>query len=114
MTRYDVSSDISVFLSIFERQIIRIDIPQDDWVTQLLPLVPLNIVNIVAHEPDPEANDYTHVKKLLLQRFKLSPEQFRLKIFTHKKESFASWRDFAFELQNYFDEWITGCNMLTH
>ncbi|GFS64699.1 CCHC-type domain-containing protein [Nephila pilipes] len=45
MPRYDVESDISVYLSLFERQIIRIAISQNDWVTHLLPLLPLDIVN---------------------------------------------------------------------
>ncbi|GFS97824.1 hypothetical protein NPIL_660761 [Nephila pilipes] len=35
MPRYDVESDISVYLSLFERQIIRIAIPQNDCLSYL-------------------------------------------------------------------------------
>ncbi|GBM23045.1 hypothetical protein AVEN_67025-1 [Araneus ventricosus] len=82
MPRYDIGSDISVYLLLFERQISRIDILKENWVTHFLPLLPLEIVNIVAREPDPKANEY-------------------------------DYRDFPFELQNYFEEWVSGLNIET-
>lgn len=49
-------------------------------------------------------NDYE--KDLLLKRFKMMPE-FKKKFILHKKDSSATWYDFAFELRNYFKEgWI--------
>ena len=65
----------------------------------------------MSKEPDPASNDYDHVKNLLLKRFKLTTEEFRQKFLSHKKQQSANWRDFAFELRSYFDEWIQGMNV---
>ncbi|GFW40755.1 retrovirus-related Pol polyprotein from transposon 297 [Trichonephila clavipes] len=45
---------------------------------------------------------------MLLKRFKLSPEAFKLKFKRHCKSTENTWRDFGFELANYFNEWISG------
>ncbi|GFT08713.1 retrovirus-related Pol polyprotein from transposon opus [Trichonephila clavipes] len=72
-------SDISLYLVIFERQANRPSIEKKEWVGQLLGLLPLEIVQFIAHEPEEQAENYDYVKKLLLKRFKLSPEVFRQK-----------------------------------
>lgn len=51
----------------------------------LLTLLPLEIVNIIAKEPDPEVSNYDYVKKSLLKSFKMTPEEFRQKIVSQKK-----------------------------
>ncbi|GFT02344.1 retrovirus-related Pol polyprotein from transposon opus [Trichonephila clavipes] len=45
---------------------------------------------------------------MLLKRFKLSPEAFKVKFKRHCKSAENTWRDFGFELANYFNEWISG------
>ncbi|GFY34881.1 CCHC-type domain-containing protein [Trichonephila clavipes] len=70
-------SDISLYLGIFERQAKRASIEKKEWVGQLLGLLPLEIVQFIAREPEEQAENYDYVKKLLLKRFKLSPEVFR-------------------------------------
>ncbi|GFV14602.1 retrovirus-related Pol polyprotein from transposon opus [Trichonephila clavipes] len=45
---------------------------------------------------------------MLLKRFKLSPEAFKVKFKRHCKSAKNTWRDFGFELANYFNEWISG------
>ncbi|GFW72530.1 gypsy retrotransposon integrase-like protein 1 [Trichonephila clavipes] len=67
-------SDISLYLVIFERRAKRASIEKKDWVGQLLGLLPLEIVQFIACEPEEQAENYDYVKKLLLKRFKLSPE----------------------------------------
>lgn len=57
-------------------------------------LLPLEIVNIVAEEPDPQANDCDHLKNLFLKHFKMSADKFKQKLVSHIKESSISWRDF--------------------
>ncbi|GFX35901.1 retrovirus-related Pol polyprotein from transposon opus [Trichonephila clavipes] len=73
-------SDISLYLVIFERQAKRASIENKEWVGQLLGLLPLEIVQFIAREPEEQAENYDYVKKLLLKRFQLSPEVFRQKI----------------------------------
>ncbi|KAF8783446.1 hypothetical protein HNY73_013605 [Argiope bruennichi] len=73
------NDDISLYLVIFERQAKRLRIDKTDWVTQLMPLLPSEVVQIIAREPEEESNVYEYVKELLLRRFKLSAETFRLR-----------------------------------
>ncbi|GFY28975.1 retrovirus-related Pol polyprotein from transposon opus [Trichonephila clavipes] len=65
--------DISFYLILFERQARRVHIKEEDWVTNLVGLLPLEMANLIAREPEEKANDYEHVKGMLLKRFKLSP-----------------------------------------
>ncbi|GFX93817.1 SCAN box domain-containing protein [Trichonephila clavipes] len=106
-------SDISLYLVIFERQAKRASIEKKEWVGQLLGLLPLEIVQFIAREPEEQAENYDYVKKLLLKRFKLSPEVFRQKFVQHQKKSDSSWKDFTFEITNYLDEWLIGLEINT-
>ncbi|GFX40971.1 CCHC-type domain-containing protein [Trichonephila clavipes] len=101
-------SDISLYLVIFERQAKRASIEKKEWVGQLLGLLPLEIVQFIAREPEEQAENYDYVKKLLLKRFKLSPEVIRQKFVQHQKKSDSTWKDFTFEITNYLDEWLIG------
>ncbi|GFX54764.1 retrovirus-related Pol polyprotein from transposon 412 [Trichonephila clavipes] len=106
-------SDISLYLVIFERQAKRASIEKEEWVGQLLGLLPLEIVQFIAREPEEQAENYDYVKKLLLKRFKLSPEDFRQKFVQHQKKSDSTWKDFTFEITNYLDEWLIGLEINT-
>ncbi|GFU57228.1 retrovirus-related Pol polyprotein from transposon 297 [Trichonephila clavipes] len=106
-------SDISLYLVIFERQAKRASIEKKEWVGQLLGLLPLEIVQFIAREPEEQAENYDYVKKLLLKRFKLSPEVFRQKFVQHQKKSDSTWKDFTFEITNYLDEWLIGLEVNT-
>ncbi|GFV07454.1 retrovirus-related Pol polyprotein from transposon 297 [Trichonephila clavipes] len=105
-------SDISLYLVIFERQAKRASIEKKEWVGQLLGLLPLEIVQFIAREPEEQAENYDYVKKLLLKRFKLSPEVFRQK-FVQQKKSDSTWKDFTFEITNYLNEWLIGLEINT-
>ncbi|GFY33506.1 SCAN box domain-containing protein [Trichonephila clavipes] len=106
-------SDISLYLVIFERQAKRAAIEKKEWVGQLLGLLPLEIVQFIARGPEEQAENYDYVKKLLLKRFKLSPEVFRQKFVQHQKKSDSTWKDFTFEITNYLDEWLIGLEINT-
>ncbi|GFU83558.1 retrovirus-related Pol polyprotein from transposon opus [Trichonephila clavipes] len=86
----------------------RVHIKEEDCVTNLVGLLPLEVANFIAREPEEKANDYEHIKGMLLKRFKLSPEAFKIKFKRHCKSAENTWRDFGFELANYFNEWISG------
>ncbi|GFW76137.1 SCAN box domain-containing protein [Trichonephila clavipes] len=45
------NADINLFFEIFERQAIKEKVAEDRWVSQLIPLLPIEIVEIVAKEP---------------------------------------------------------------
>ncbi|GFW09234.1 transposon Tf2-6 polyprotein [Trichonephila clavipes] len=50
---------------------------------------------------------------LLLKRFKLSPEKLRQLFISHRKSNERNWQDFFYEIQTYFDGWISGSNVET-
>ncbi|GFW52905.1 hypothetical protein TNCV_2394841 [Trichonephila clavipes] len=50
-------SDISLYLVIFERQAKRASIEKKEWVGQLLGLLPLEIVQFIAREPEEQTEN---------------------------------------------------------
>ncbi|GBO12011.1 Homeotic protein female sterile [Araneus ventricosus] len=106
--KFEPKEDISLYLVLFERQASRIAIPKELWVSHLVGLLPLEITHIIAREPEEQANNYEHVKNLLLQRYKLTPEKFRLLFVTHQKSEEKTWIDFYHELNIYFNGWTKG------
>lgn len=68
------NADISLYLVIFERQAKRAKIDKAHWVSNLISLLPIDIIQIIARESEEFAEDYDHVKKILLKRFKMSAE----------------------------------------
>ncbi|GFY47838.1 retrovirus-related Pol polyprotein from transposon 297 [Trichonephila inaurata madagascariensis] len=76
--RFVENSDISTYLKIFERQCEQVNIDEVDYVTHLLPMLPIDISHIILREPKDKLENYQHIKQVLLQRFKLSAESFRM------------------------------------
>ncbi|GBM25383.1 hypothetical protein AVEN_12318-1 [Araneus ventricosus] len=101
-------NDISLYLIMFERLAKQADILENTWVTHLLGLLPYDVAQLIAREPDEIANDYGEVKKILLKWYKLTPEKFRQKFFMHIKNLGSTWKSFAYELRSFFNEWVNG------
>ncbi|GFW34890.1 hypothetical protein TNCV_978281 [Trichonephila clavipes] len=60
------NADINLFFEIFERQAKKEKVAEDRWVSQLIPLIPIEIAEIVAKEPLEKSDDYPHIKKSTL------------------------------------------------
>ncbi|GBM78104.1 hypothetical protein AVEN_132239-1 [Araneus ventricosus] len=103
--------DVSLFLVLFERLAKIMNIAAENQVAQLISMLPPNIVQLIAREPEEDANKYEYVKALLLQRFKLSAEKFRQLFNKDKKASERTWYDFYYELKNYLEGWLNGLNI---
>ncbi|GBN06840.1 hypothetical protein AVEN_147313-1 [Araneus ventricosus] len=109
MQKFDAQvSDISMYLALFERQARTAGIEETEWVPQLISLLPLDLAQIIIKEPEEKMQDYLNVKEVLLDRFKMKPETFRLKFTQHQKKTGALWRELVFELRNYLDGWLDG------
>ncbi|GFX95722.1 retrovirus-related Pol polyprotein from transposon 17.6 [Trichonephila clavipes] len=89
------------------------NVPKEFWVSHLLGLLPQEITQLIAREPEREARDYDHVRSLLLKRFKLIPEKFRQLFVTHQKSLDKTLRDFYQEVQAFFNGWIEGLDVKT-
>lgn len=104
--KFEETSDIAGYLQIFERQCEKVKIKTTDYITHLLPLLPINVSQIILREPKEKLEDYSYVKNTLLQRFKLNAEAFRIKLTTHQRQPGTLWKDFAYDLSNYLEEWL--------
>ncbi|GFX82081.1 uncharacterized protein TNCV_398111 [Trichonephila clavipes] len=102
------NADINLFFEIFERQAIKEKVAEDRWVSQLIPLLPIQIAKIVAKEPLEKSDDYPHIKNLLLARFQLTPIALRDRFESHQRRPGAMWADLVFELRSYLDNWLAG------
>ncbi|GFW56266.1 retrovirus-related Pol polyprotein from transposon 297 [Trichonephila clavipes] len=102
------NADINLFFEIFERQAIKEKMADDRWVSQLIPLLPIEIAEIVAKEPLEKSDDYPHIKNLLLARFQLTPIALRDRFESHQRRPGAMWADLVFELRSYLDNWVAG------
>ncbi|GFX34168.1 peptidase A2 domain-containing protein [Trichonephila clavipes] len=85
----------------------------EEDVKKLIGLIPIVIAPLIAREPADKCNDYNHVKRLLLKRFKLSSEKLRQLFISHRKSNERTWQDFFYEIQTYFDGWISVLNVKT-
>ncbi|GBO23257.1 hypothetical protein AVEN_53556-1 [Araneus ventricosus] len=112
MQKFDSqNTDISLYLTLFERQARAAGIEEEEWVSQLISLLPLDLAQIIIKEPEEQMREYTNVKKELLDRLKMKPEAFRIKFTQHQRKQGALWKELVLELQNYFDGWIEGLNV---
>ncbi|GFX32400.1 hypothetical protein TNCV_2173201 [Trichonephila clavipes] len=102
------NADINLFFEIFERQAKKEKVAEDRWVSQLIPLRPIEIAEIVAKEPLEKSDDYPHIKNLLLARFQLTPIALRDRFESHQRRPGAMWADLVFELRSYLDNWLAG------
>ncbi|GFU58209.1 uncharacterized protein TNCV_697191 [Trichonephila clavipes] len=104
VSKFDAkNADINLFFEIFERQAIKEKVAEDRWVSQLIPLLPIEIAEIVAKEPLEKSDDYPHIKNLLLARFQLTPIALRDRFESHQRRPGAMWADLVFELRSYLD-----------
>ncbi|GFS52616.1 uncharacterized protein NPIL_553711 [Nephila pilipes] len=71
------NADINLFLEIFERQTKKEKVAEERWVSQLIPLLPMEIVKLVVKEPPEKDKNYSGIKNLLLHRFQLTPVALR-------------------------------------
>ncbi|GBM10959.1 hypothetical protein AVEN_171441-1 [Araneus ventricosus] len=90
----------------FERLAKQEEILENTWVIHLLGLLPYDVAQLIDREPDEIANDYGKFKKILLTRYKLTPEKFRQKFFIHNKNLGSTWKNLAYELRSFFNEWV--------
>ncbi|GBN36482.1 hypothetical protein AVEN_219947-1 [Araneus ventricosus] len=96
------NNDISLYLILFERQAQVADVSKAFWASHLLSLLPYEIAQLVAREDVGISRDFEKVKSLLLKRYKLTAEKFRQLFSKHCKSPIATWKDFAYEVRNYF------------
>ncbi|GFS97865.1 uncharacterized protein TNCV_2018211 [Trichonephila clavipes] len=83
-----------------------LDLGEDLWVPYLIGALPSDVTSLIAREPEEKCRDYSHIRGMLLQRFKLTAEKFRELFSRHRKSSNGTWKDYYFEIRAYFEGWL--------
>ncbi|GFT16888.1 hypothetical protein TNCV_3193551 [Trichonephila clavipes] len=97
---------MDLFLTLFERQMKLFDLGEDLWVPYLIGALPSDVTSLIAREPEEKCRDYSHIRGMLLQRFKLTAEKFRELFSRHRKSPNGTWKDYYFEIRTYFEGWL--------
>lgn len=92
------STEVSLRKLIPEFNPEKTDIAKENWVSHLTALLPVDIISVIAWEDETEAENYDHIKKILLTKFKMNPERFRQKFVSHQKNPNNTWKDFGYEI----------------
>ena len=91
--------DMGLYLNLFERQMKFFKIPERKWVAYLIGILPTEVAKLIAREPEEKSQDFSHIKDMLLKRFKLTAEKFRQLFSQHRKASESTWRDFSLNFE---------------
>ncbi|XP_054719150.1 uncharacterized protein LOC129228494 [Uloborus diversus] len=105
--------DVSLFFEIFERQAKKEEIEEERWVSQLIPLLPPEVAELIVKEPLEKSDDFPHMKRLLMKRFKLNSVELRIRFEEHNRKFGSSWADLTFELRSYLDNWLETAEVNT-
>ncbi|GFV69283.1 uncharacterized protein TNCV_1937631 [Trichonephila clavipes] len=68
--------NMDLFLILFKLQMKLLDLGEDLWVPYLIGALPRDVTSLIAREPEKKCGDYSHIRGMLLQRFKLNAEKF--------------------------------------
>ncbi|GFU86094.1 uncharacterized protein TNCV_3937631 [Trichonephila clavipes] len=93
---------MDLFLTLIERQMKLLDLGEDLWAPYLISALPSDVTSIIAREPKEKCRDYSHIRGMLLQRFKLTAEKFRKLFSRHRKSPNGTWKDYYFEIRAQF------------
>ncbi|GFW05089.1 uncharacterized protein TNCV_598831 [Trichonephila clavipes] len=102
------NADINLYFEIFERLAKKEKVSDDRWVSQLIPLFHVESTELIAKEPPGKENDYPHIKKLILNRFHLTPVALRDRFESHQRRPGTLWSDLVFDLRFYLEIWLAG------
>ncbi|GFT33761.1 transposon Ty3-I Gag-Pol polyprotein [Trichonephila clavipes] len=80
---------MGLYLTIFERQVKFLNIPERTWTTYLIGSLPPDIAQLIARKDEDDAQNYEKIKEMLLKRFRI-----KRKTPTNIKEHFLDiWAD---------------------
>ncbi|GBM29989.1 hypothetical protein AVEN_127143-1, partial [Araneus ventricosus] len=105
--------EIGLYLTMFERQLKFVNIPETNWIPYLIGSLPSEINQMIVKENEEDSKDYAKVKEMLLKRYRLTADRFRQLFVQHRKSAEITWKDYTFELKSYFEGWTTELNIST-
>ncbi|GFX28455.1 uncharacterized protein TNCV_1152641 [Trichonephila clavipes] len=94
-------NSMDLFLTLFERQMKLLNLGEDLWVPYLIGVLPSDVTSPIDRETEEKCRDYSHIRGMLLQRFKLTAGKFRELFSRHRKSRNGTEKDYYFEIRTY-------------
>ncbi|GFS43826.1 uncharacterized protein NPIL_580141 [Nephila pilipes] len=85
------------------RQAKKEKVAEERWFSLLIPLPPMEIVELVVKKPPEKGDSYPHIKNLLLHRFQFTPVALRDRFESQRRRQGTLWSDLVFDLRSYLD-----------
>ncbi|GFS46071.1 retrovirus-related Pol polyprotein from transposon 297 [Nephila pilipes] len=102
------NADVNLFFEIFEMQA---KVAEERWVSQLIPFLRIEIVELVVKEPPEKSDNYFPIKSLILDRLQLTPVALRDRFESHQRRPSTLRSDLVFDLRSYLDNWLAGMKL---
>ena len=99
-------TDMDDYLNIFEATAREAAWPKDKWVSLLCTMTQVGKAKLVWASLPPNEKDYDVIKGLLLQKYDILPERYRLRFRESKIRNGESYGEYAHYLSINFDRWI--------
>lgn len=98
--------DVSCYLSTFERIATAEERPRHEWAKLLEPYLTGKAQQAFHSLSNTEKENYDAVVQVILRRYQLTPEAYRVKFKTDTKQSEETFEEFANRLQENFYKWV--------
>ena len=109
----DRTDDLDAYLHRFEGYATAQDWPRERWACNLSALLKGNALQTFHRMTIEDANDYNLLKVALLNRFRLTDVDFKIKFRRGKPEDGESFTQFGQRIASYLDRWLELSNTST-
>ncbi|XP_062837006.1 trichohyalin-like [Anolis carolinensis] len=104
--KFNKDDDVEKFLISFERCCRDFEIDEGKWMLYLRPQICGKLLEIYGDVPEELHRDYNFFKKQVQQKLQLTPEFYRLKFRSLRKEKAQSFSEVASKQAQLFDSWL--------
>ncbi|XP_071981935.1 uncharacterized protein [Engystomops pustulosus] len=107
----DKDGELDIFLRSFEKTCRQYHLPREQWAQYLSPGLRGKALEVFADLPLELDEDYDAIKAALIKKYNLTPEVYRKKFRSVKRETTASYADTVGNLRTTFLQWTRGLSV---
>ncbi|XP_071987250.1 uncharacterized protein [Engystomops pustulosus] len=107
----DKDGDLDIFLRSFEKTCRQYHLPREQWAQYLSPGLRGKALEVFADLPLELDEDYDAIKAALIKKYNLTPEVYRKKFRSVKRETTESYADTVGNLRTTFLQWTRGLSV---
>ncbi|XP_072006274.1 uncharacterized protein [Engystomops pustulosus] len=107
----DKDGDLDIFLRSFEKTCRQYHLPREQWAQYLSPGLRGKALEVFADLPLELDEDYDAIKAALIKKYNLTPEVYRKKFRSVKRETTDSYADTVGNLRTTFLQWTRGLSV---